>query len=376
MCCKKCISVDQSVVSVLKVLQQLPEGLVIAVLAASPADLEHHISILPADLHPLAVEAAFPSIRQDRSLTLDLYSSSDTISSATYAVMQAATMAARTLQKLHLSSIPVVNNDPLLQMIAAVCKSASDVNLSFGRHYWDHYGHQWHSFAQVGEALSANSALISLQLTFFCVKPCEVFNIDCLLGALTGSLQSLSLEFNAQPSAWKVDLLPVPSRIVNMPSLTYLCLGHGFDDWSLSHVIPHITQLQDLHLKYVSKLQFLPRLATLTALKTLVLSEFCELLKVPPLATLTALQTLQLYRCMSLEEMQPLVTLTALQTLTLSGLKGVKTIPSSVFFKDSKLSGNWSGPALGYLRNIFFPERSCAPLVFLFGAQPKTVFNA
>jgi hypothetical protein len=56
---------------VLKVLQQLPNVLAIEVLAASPADLEHHLSILPATLHLLAIEAAFPSIRRHRSLSLD-----------------------------------------------------------------------------------------------------------------------------------------------------------------------------------------------------------------------------------------------------------------------------------------------------------------
>jgi hypothetical protein len=71
MCCRSYISQTQSVMYVLKVLHQLPEGLAIAVLISSRADLEHHLSILPSSLHPLAVEAAFPSIRRDHSLTLD-----------------------------------------------------------------------------------------------------------------------------------------------------------------------------------------------------------------------------------------------------------------------------------------------------------------
>jgi hypothetical protein len=85
---------------VLKVLEKLPEGLAIAVLAASPADLERHLSILPATLHPLAIEAAFPSIKRDRSLTL-FFPPSNTVSSTTYAVMQAATTGANALHKLH-----------------------------------------------------------------------------------------------------------------------------------------------------------------------------------------------------------------------------------------------------------------------------------
>jgi hypothetical protein len=45
-----------------------------AVLTASAADIEHHLSVLPSSLHPLAIEVAFPSIRRDRSLTLDFAS--------------------------------------------------------------------------------------------------------------------------------------------------------------------------------------------------------------------------------------------------------------------------------------------------------------
>jgi hypothetical protein len=45
-----------------------------------------------------------------------------------------------------------------------------------------------------------------------------------------------------------------------------------------------------------------------------------------------------------------------------------------VFFKDSKFSGKWSGPALGYLRNNFLPKRNCAPHVFLFRTQPRSDF--
>jgi hypothetical protein len=57
-----------------QVLKKLPEGLAIAVLAAPPADLNHQLNILPASLHHLAIEAAFPSIRSQLSLTLDFNS--------------------------------------------------------------------------------------------------------------------------------------------------------------------------------------------------------------------------------------------------------------------------------------------------------------
>jgi hypothetical protein len=155
---------------VLKVLQQLPEGLAIAVLAASPADLEHHLSILPASLQPLAIEAAFPFIKRDQSLTLDFFSSSCKLSSTPHAVMQAAITATSALQKLHLSRIPVHDNDHLMQLVAAGSKSASDVQLSFGRRIRE-YGHEWHSFAQVAEALASNTGLISLRLAFYCDEP-------------------------------------------------------------------------------------------------------------------------------------------------------------------------------------------------------------
>jgi hypothetical protein len=309
---------------VLKVLEQLPEGLAIAVLTASPASLDHHLYILPADLHPLAIEAAFPSMRQERTLALDLFSPSNEISSTTYAVMQAATAAACALQKLHLRHIPVQNNDQLLQMIAAVCKSASDVNLSFECLY-SQYGRQWHSFAQVVEALSTNSDLSSLHLTFFCDDPCDVLDLDCLLRALTGSLKSLSLEFSRSCTRdGKSSLLPVPRLILNFPSLTYLSLGPGFQATNLQHVIPVMTQLQALHLRDVSELRQLPSLATLTALNTLVLWECSQLLELPPLDTLTALQTLKLYRCSRVWEMKPLVTLTGLQALELSDMDQVR----------------------------------------------------
>jgi hypothetical protein len=88
---------------VLKVLEQLPEGLAIAVVAASPADFEHHLSILPASLHLVAVEAAFPSIRRDRFLSLDfnLLRHPSTAFEVLH-VSTAETTGAKTLQTLEL----------------------------------------------------------------------------------------------------------------------------------------------------------------------------------------------------------------------------------------------------------------------------------
>jgi hypothetical protein len=46
----------RSILTALQVLLQLPEGLAISVLAASPADVCQHLSTLPTSLHPLAIE--------------------------------------------------------------------------------------------------------------------------------------------------------------------------------------------------------------------------------------------------------------------------------------------------------------------------------
>jgi hypothetical protein len=78
----------------LQVLQQLPEGLAISVLAAAAADLEHQMSILPASLHPLAVEAAYPSIRRDHSLIFDFNCMWMTSLRTSQAVLHAATREA------------------------------------------------------------------------------------------------------------------------------------------------------------------------------------------------------------------------------------------------------------------------------------------
>jgi hypothetical protein len=104
-------------ISVLQVLQQLPEGLAIAVLAAPPADLEHQLDLLPASLHHLAIEAAFPSIRGYHSLTLDFNSDVRLKPEIACAVLHAATTASSALRNLHLSHVPLTGNDRLLQLI-------------------------------------------------------------------------------------------------------------------------------------------------------------------------------------------------------------------------------------------------------------------
>jgi hypothetical protein len=54
----------------MQVLEQLPDGLAIAVLFASPEDLHHLLPVLPESLYALAIDAAFPSIRREHSLSL------------------------------------------------------------------------------------------------------------------------------------------------------------------------------------------------------------------------------------------------------------------------------------------------------------------
>jgi hypothetical protein len=301
--------------ALLQVLQSLPEGLTVAVLAAAQVDLEHQLFVLPVSLHPLAIEAVYPSIRRDHSLTLDFSSQGNRISSSIYSVLNAANTATCVLQKLHLSHIPVQNNDRLLQLVAAACKSAADVSLEFGRVVYE-YGNDWRSFAHVAEALAHNSTLVSLQLTFYCDDPCDVVNLDLLLEALTG-LQSLSLHFRSFSSAMSAKQ-PFPRVVVSMTSLTSLCLGHGFHSRNLPQILPLMTQLQALCLKSCNNLQELPALSKLEALQTLHLSS-CEMLQqLPSLACLTALQTLVLCNCVKVRQLPSLATLTALQILELS----------------------------------------------------------
>jgi hypothetical protein len=188
--CRRNLHFTGSKLCVLQVLQQLPEGLAIAVLAASPADLDHHLSILPASLHPLAIEAAFPSIRQRHCLTLNFYSlRKPATANVVLHAATAGTTARSVLQELDLKYIPVTCNDCLPQLIAVACSSASDVQLHFDYRFQDIPTSP--PFEQVGKALSLNSVLTSLQLTFE-GDPSHVFNLDCLFESLSG-LQSLKL---------------------------------------------------------------------------------------------------------------------------------------------------------------------------------------
>jgi hypothetical protein len=126
----KIFSLDLNILSVLKVLEQLPEGLAIAVLAAAPVALHRQLEILPASLHHLAIEAAFPSIRRHHSLTLTFFPSPGIkpreFAVAACAVLHAAITNNSALTHLEVSHIPV-GNDGLVQLISAACKSPSDL---------------------------------------------------------------------------------------------------------------------------------------------------------------------------------------------------------------------------------------------------------
>jgi hypothetical protein len=163
-----CIALYQSILHVLQLLQTLSENLAIAVLAAAPADLKHKLVILPASLHPLAIEAALPSIRPDHCITLDFNSPHGSDHNTAYALLNAASTGKHALRKLDLQNIPVPTHESLLQLIAAACKSAGDVSLSFG---YDDLQHEIERppFTELQEALSHNSALTSLQLKFCAV---------------------------------------------------------------------------------------------------------------------------------------------------------------------------------------------------------------
>jgi hypothetical protein len=166
------------VLLLLQVLQELPEGLAMSVLAAAPIDLEHQLAMLPASLHPLAVKAAFFSNVTHHSITLNFNSHfRGSVSSATACeVLSFATSADTAFQKLVLKNIPVLSNGPLFQMISAACLSASDVSLGFGCNQVQH-SPEWQPVAQLGEVLSHNTSLTSLQL-IFCDDPDHGFSYD------------------------------------------------------------------------------------------------------------------------------------------------------------------------------------------------------
>jgi hypothetical protein len=162
----------------MQIFDQLPEGLAIAVLAASAADLNEQLSLLPGRFHQLAIEAAFPSISSHKSLTLSISSALGVNAKTAYAVLYAAITASSDLKNLDMSCIPVKRHEGLLQLISAACMSPIDVRLSFSDDDVPSVS-ELNALAQIGEALSCNTALTSLSLTFG--NPRQIFNLDTLL---------------------------------------------------------------------------------------------------------------------------------------------------------------------------------------------------
>jgi hypothetical protein len=331
--------------SVVQVLEQLPESLAIAVLAASSGDLRHHLDILPASLHCLAIEAAFPSIRRHQSLKLaikstpkvefyDAFAMTCTAResplvvdpSTACAVLCAAITASSALKGLDLQNISV-GNGRLLQLISAACMCALDVTLSFSDALVQHVS-EHSALAQIGEALACNTAFISLFLTFQNgYRQC--FHLDRVLEALTG-LQSLSLAGTYEYRHEAKASVPAPSCIVNLLGLTSLCIGPHFHVVDLPQVVCRMTHLRALHLwgEREPQLKELPSLSLLTALQTLELQGFSKLEVLPPLATLTSLQTLHLSDCAMLRYIPPLATLSDLRTFKLCQCSQLWELPS------------------------------------------------
>jgi hypothetical protein len=267
---------------VLKVLEQLPEGPAMSVLAAVPADLDHQLDILPACLHHLAIEAALPSIRRHHSLTLSFHCLRDedeaegecegvvTVTPAHgHAVLHAARTSICALKVLDLRKIPVEDNDRLLQMIAAACMCPSDIRLDFD-FSTDQCTFECNVLPQIVESLSSNSALTSLSLDVQ-RDAFELCDFDCLFVALNG-LQRLELSRDKHVDD-PYHYVTAPRCIVNMPLLTHLCLGLGFDVMNVPEIVRHTAQLQAFFLRgnWDPGLQELPSLSSLTALTTLEL---------------------------------------------------------------------------------------------------------
>jgi Leucine-rich repeat (LRR) protein len=316
------VSFDCSIRAVTQVLEQLPEALAIAVLAASKTSLKHQFAILPVNLHALAIEAAFPDIRSHQSLALNFSSPALKDSTVAYAVLHAATTATSALKRLDLMNIPVRNSDRLLQLIAAACTSALDVSLEYG-HYSEVLLPELQHIEQLAEALSHNTALTRLKLTFR-GDPCSGFNLDRLTGGLT-DLQSLSLDVARHHRSRHH--LSIPWGIIDPAHLTQLHLGSGYNLSNLPQSLIHLTKLQELHL-YCKQLQQLPPVATLTALQSLELCKCHQIQQLPPLAMLTALHKLVLKDFEHFEQLRPLVTLTALLTLHLCNFHRLQQLPS------------------------------------------------
>jgi hypothetical protein len=269
--------VDRYELPALQVLEQLPEGLAVAVLAAAPLELDFQLSMLPIHLHPLAVEAAFPSIRQDHYLSLDFNLMSWRNPACVYEALHAAITSTRPLQKLSVQGIPECSNACLFQLILVACISASDVSLDYHFCCSQQVPLMRH-FEQLRKVLCQNSSLSSLEVT--CGgRPWESESFNGLLEALT-NLHSLS--FGMEVPDADSNSVSVPQCIVALKRLTSLRLCQGLNLTDLPEIVPHLTKLRELQLSGVNKHQQLLCLASLTGLQALELQDCHRLSSSPP----------------------------------------------------------------------------------------------
>jgi hypothetical protein len=297
------MTLNANMLSVLQALEKLPASLITTVLLFAPADLGQQLDVLPTSLHHLAIEATFPSIRRYRYLLLDVNSPVVRGVNTTQAILQALATAIIPLGKLELQHIPVQNNESLLQLIPAACRSAWVLSLSLG----------------------------DMNFTASIEMQSDLSRLDSVLEKLRG-LQSLWLAVEYGSSSGGFRGFSVPRCIVNMPCLMALSLRCGFHLMDLPEILPRMTRLRSLSLTdHVQgsqrKLQKLPPLCCLTLLTNLFLFCLEDLLEIPPLLRLTNLQHLTLEQCTVLQRLPSLHTLTAMQNLRLSKLPFIKSIP-------------------------------------------------
>jgi hypothetical protein len=211
----------------MQVLEQLPEGLALTVLRAAQVPTDRLLSMLPTRLHSLAIEACFPFLLEEHFLSLDFNNYTWETPEAIYAALHAAVTAITALETVSVQRILDLNNDGLLKLIISTCKSASGVRLDYESMFRLDVPEPEH-IQQLGEVLSQNSSLTSLELSFS-GQPTDTFNFDGLLDKLT-NLQSLSLRMIVPYGGPRS--LSAPQCIVNMKHLTCLHLRHG-----LSHIL-------------------------------------------------------------------------------------------------------------------------------------------
>jgi hypothetical protein len=249
------------------------------------------------------------------------------------AALQYASEGHFALQNVHLIDIPVQKIEYRLHLIGKACRSATDVTLIFDASRTPFLSQmhdsevQWEPVAQLGETLSPNSFLTSLRLSLI-DNPKHVFNLDCLLGAIT-RLKRLSIaSFSESRFSDRARPRCVPPCIGKMHCLTHLRLGPDFHLMDIPELLPHMEHLRSLHLlDSYSNRRMMPALGSLTKLQRLQIEGFQRPKLMPCLAPLTALQTLELVYCSRLQQLPSLDRLAALQVLKLQRCSKLQHLP-------------------------------------------------